>query len=180
MTQDRKNVATAVRDTVYRKLALFTSKLGVRLDNFLSEARRLLNENRSVTTTLANKQNKYIELCKNAAEDVTLVAPAYEPSSSEDLMGVLKSYAESTLESTGIIKGVTELDPYKMTPPQKRRMATRVAQLESPSVKKILENVKKGMKGVNAFFATVSLLLSRFDISVCAFVPVLYGKYSVI
>lgn len=148
VVEDRKNIATAVRDTVCKKLNLFNSKLGQRIDNLVSEARRLLSDSRVVTSSLTTKQNKYIELCKTAAEDVTLVAPAYELDNKESLMEVLKSYAKSTLESTGIIAGMTELDPARMTPPQKRRMATRVAQLESPSVRKILDEVKKETQAI--------------------------------
>eukprot|EP00041_Stephanoeca_diplocostata_P026114 m.696696 g.696696 ORF g.696696 m.696696 type:complete len:690 (+) comp22895_c0_seq5:314-2383(+) len=148
VVEDRKNIAIAVRDTVCKKLALFNSKLGQRIDNLLAEARRLLSDSRAVTSSLTSKQKKYIELCKTAAEDVTLVAPAYEPESKESLMEVLKTYAKSTLESTGIISGSTELDPARMTPPQKRRMATRVAQLESPSVRKILDEVKKETQAI--------------------------------
>jgi hypothetical protein len=71
-----------------------------------------------------------------------LVAPAYEPVTKTELLATLKGYAKSTIESTGIT-AKTELDPSKMTPPQRRRMAARVAQLESPSVRGILDEMKK-------------------------------------
>ena len=35
---------------------------------------------------------RYIELCKSAAENVTLVAPAYEPASKAELLDTLKGY----------------------------------------------------------------------------------------
>ena len=40
------------------------------------------------------------------------------------------------------------MDPAKMTPPQRRRMAARIAQLESPSVRAIMEEVKNETESI--------------------------------
>jgi hypothetical protein len=60
---------------------------------------------------------------------------------------LLHRYAKSTVESTGI-SARTEMDPAKMTPPQRRRMAARIAQLESPSVRAIMEEVKNETESI--------------------------------
>ena len=64
-------------------------------------------------------------------------------------------YAKSTVESTGI-SARTEMDPVKMTPPQRRRMAARVAQLESPSVRAIMEEIKTETDSIKRATSLVS------------------------
>ena len=53
------------------------------------------------------------------------------------------------------------MDPAKMTPPQRRRMAARVAQLESPSVRAIMEEVKTETESIKRATSVVSVALPR-------------------
>eukprot|EP00040_Diaphanoeca_grandis_P012136 m.61873 g.61873 ORF g.61873 m.61873 type:complete len:629 (-) comp23049_c1_seq2:331-2217(-) len=140
LNQDRKQVAEAVRNTICVKLAKFTERLGTREENLVTEARKVMAQARQSTVNLSAKSERFVDICKAAAEDVLLVSPAYEPMQKADIMSVLKTSTQKAIRASKI-STLGAYDPETMTPPQRRRMATIMAELSSPSVQKVLDSL---------------------------------------
>ena len=85
---------------------------------------QVLSHAKTNMADLIAKDVRFKAACRTAAEDVLLVAPAYEPEKKNDIMAVLKSSTKAAIKASKI-KQTPILDPAVMTPPQKRRMVIR-------------------------------------------------------
>lgn len=164
---ERKRVAEAVRDTIFAKLSKFSDNLNQRESNLVSEARKVLSSAKSSAADLMMKDDKFKTACKNAAEDVLLVAPAYEPEKKNDILMVLRSSTKAAVKASKILE-TPVLDPASMTPPQKRRMATMMAELASPSVQKLIDSIKHETQ---AFHRAVAISKAQSTVTYSEFMP---------
>lgn len=167
VNDDRRRVAEAVRDTIWSRLSKFSDQVGQRQDNLISEARKVLSHAKTNMADLIAKDVRFKAACRTAAEDVLLVAPAYEPEKKNDIMAVLKSSTKAAIKASKI-KQTPILDPAVMTPPQKRRMATMMAELASPSVQKVLDNIKEETE---TFHRAVTLSRAQINVTYTEFMP---------
>jgi len=111
-TQSAKEVAQAVQETIVGKLSLFTDELGPRHDKSIAEGRKSLSELKHQVVDLAQKQRTYRKLSAEVAENIALVAPAYEPADQAEVEEIISLAGQKLAAAVGI--NITEPVPLPM------------------------------------------------------------------
>lgn len=156
----RKEVAHAVKETIVTKLSAFNDDLGSRQEAAINQGKKVISELTASYTTLAQKQVVFQKMCEEVAEDIEFVAPAYEPQTKDELQEVLQ-LVEPNLAARVGLRDAMDKDPASMTPPQKRKMAGRVAAVASPSVQQLLDRKKTHVDAYKQDIAKVNDLYSK-------------------
>lgn len=100
--QSAKEVALAVQETIVGKLQQFTDELGPRHDRSIASGKKSLFELKQQVADLAQKQVAYSKLSAEVAEDIALVAPAYEPADQAEVEEIISLAGPQLAAAVGI------------------------------------------------------------------------------
>ena len=128
-----------MRETIISKLALFHEELGPKQEASIQHGKKLLLDLKHSCTMLTSKQEQYVKTCREAAEDIALMAPAYIPDTVAETDDILRQVSRGD-PNTGKLK-IPEMamNPGSMTPPQRRKLGGRRRTLELRTLTRTLK-----------------------------------------